>query len=69
MDASGPQSDAFPLKDAPDRETVDPELPGKLLDPPAGLVCGDELGDFFGVEPCLGLLRRTLTALSPHSPW
>jgi hypothetical protein len=66
MDTSGPQGDARPLEDAADREAVDAELSGELLDPSTGLVGGDELGDFFGVEPCLGLLRWALTVIRSH---
>jgi hypothetical protein len=67
--ASGQQGDAFSLEDAADRETVDAELSGELLDPTTGSASGNKLGDAFGVEPGLGLLRWPLTAFSPRSSW
>ncbi len=47
---------------------LDAELFGELLDPRTGLIGSDELGDIFAVEPCLGLLRRTMTPLAPRRP-
>jgi hypothetical protein len=48
---------------------VDAELPGEPRDPTTGSVGSDELGDPLGVEPGPGLLRRTLTAFTPHCSW
>jgi hypothetical protein len=57
------------LEGAADREAVDAELSGELPDPTTGSIGSNELGDAFGVESGLGLLRSALTTFSPHCSW
>lgn len=60
MDAPVSQGDTLPLENAADRQAVDAELLGELLDPSAPFVGGDKLGDLLPVEPRLRLLGRSL---------